>query len=111
MDEIYYSDVKMRGQRRRQARAASAAAEADLAMRLLIAALVLVLGAVVAASTLIQLGEFRRSAAADPAAGTLYAGAIDAGGRTTPCVRLADADHCATPAEVAARLVPSRLAR
>ena len=108
MDQVYAGDPNAIGRRRRRSPATAAAAEADLAMRLLIAALVLVLGAVIGASTLVQLGDFRHADAVEPArpSSTAYA---DDGSGAAPCVRLADADRCVTPAEVAARLVPNRL--
>jgi hypothetical protein len=97
MDDFHVSETRVRGRPRRTARAAVAAAEADLPMRLLIAALVLVLAGVVAASTLVQLGEFRSAEVDNQAA----------------CVRLAgdDPGRCATRTEVADRLMLSRLAR
>ncbi|HVO17063.1 MAG TPA: hypothetical protein VMV26_17720 [Alphaproteobacteria bacterium] len=112
MDDHNVSELHARGQSRRRGRAVAAAAEADLAMRLLIAALILVLGAVVGASTLIQLGEFRRADSAHAAALALttYARAAEGSG-PAPCARLADTDRCVTPAEVAARFVPNRLTR
>jgi hypothetical protein len=86
------SSNPMRGRRAR--REARNTAEADLAMRLLIGALILVLTGVVAASSLVQLGGFRTSDATDPSA----------------CIRLADtaAYQCATRTEVADRLILSR---
>jgi hypothetical protein len=96
MDHVQLSDIRARRQRRQTARAISDGAEADLATRLLIAALFLVLAGVVAASTLVQLGSFRSAEAADPAA----------------CVRLAydETGHCATRTQVADQLLARHFA-
>ena len=120
MDDFHFSEIRAQARHRQSGRVAAAAAEADLAMRLLIAALVLVLAGVVAASTLVQLGEFRSAEAADPGAAASAApylrDAQEGGrraGRPGACVRLAgdDAGRCATRTEVADRLLLSRLAR
>jgi hypothetical protein len=91
MDQQQSTDIRLRRQRRQAVRAISDRAESDLAMHLLIAALVLVLCGVVAASSLVQLGGFRSADAADP----------------TACVRLADdaSGQCATRPQVADRLL------
>ena len=92
MDRLPIRDTRMPAQGRRARHDAAQASEADLAMRLLVAALFIVLAAVVAASAIVRLGEYRTSEA--PSAGA--------------CVRLADAERCATRTEVADRLILSR---
>ncbi|MGE5145878.1 MAG: hypothetical protein ACM3N5_03975, partial [Candidatus Eiseniibacteriota bacterium] len=76
MDHRHLNDIRARRQRRQAARALSDAAESDLAMRLLIGALILVLGGVVVASSLVQLGGFKSAELSAPAGAVSAAPAL-----------------------------------
>ena len=97
MDRLHTRKSTIPGRTARARRLAADAAEADLATRLLIAALVVVLCAVVAASTLVRLDTQRTAEAAGGPA----------------CVRLAPSDTggCATRTQVADRLILSLSSR